>query len=667
MSIKPWEKYQPNAQIPTPQYPWGSLKNESNLGVGDGTPLDVDWGNDFEAFKQTAFDRSGLVPSGVADTVENSEMFNAMQDIVLRNIWERLVLETGYTLATGSFEEGSTLNSNTECLWYKTENKVFNWTGTIPSGGKIVPPSSNPTGTGGISPSGNWAPIGNDSLRSDLAGIDGASLVGSATYAQIRAYTGGATVINCLGRANVFDRAQGVFVRDATDTTSPDNDGTVLIDAGGRRWIRQLAGVSAPEWFGAKGDGVTNDSVAMTAALNLGMSVKCLSPTYRLTSQVNLIEPFDFDGNNAEFIIDHAGDGFYVKSSVYANKTNICSLLNINFTHGTITPNSHITVGEATVLEPTNIQLNGIHFRGTYAGQAHVVNKRSYGLKINNSAFNEVIGTCVLFESGVGGDETRYSYNCYLEQVDITGCTNGVIVEGGKISISNSVIESCTGKAVWSKGISFNPSIYMDNIYFENNVYSLYFESQQPQGYTRNSEVRNSFFASNSGLNHASDNNDIRLSNNKGFTFDRVTGSGNWSLAGTQFPIPYNAITCPAARIRFESPVRTEYDVIPANIRNILPYFNLKRISTGRVGAAMKVTIVRQSGIYATYYQAILMPTDPAGTTWREVVIASSSVGGIVANPTYERSGDPLNMNLYFYFPQSAITIVIVEGDGGVC
>jgi hypothetical protein len=169
MSIKPWEKYQPNAQIPTPQYPWGSLKNESNLGIGDGTPLDVDWGNDFEAFKQTSFDRSGLVPSGVADTVENSEMFNAMQDIVLRNIWERLVLEAGYTLATGSFEEGSTLNSNTECLWYKTENSVFNWIGAIPSGGKIVPPSSNPTITGGISPIGDWTDITDISIRDQLS------------------------------------------------------------------------------------------------------------------------------------------------------------------------------------------------------------------------------------------------------------------------------------------------------------------------------------------------------------------------------------------------------------------------------------------------------------------------------------------------------------------
>lgn len=182
MSIKPWEKYQPNAQIPTQQYPWGSLKNESNLGIGDGTPLDVDWGNDFEAFKQTAFDRSGLAPSGIADTVENSEMFNAMQDIVLRNVWKRLVLEVGYTLLPGSFEDGAVLNSSTQCLWYKTENKVYLWKGTIPSGGKTVPMDSSPSTSGGVSPSGDWADIGDASVYSRvfsaLSSENGTSLIG---------------------------------------------------------------------------------------------------------------------------------------------------------------------------------------------------------------------------------------------------------------------------------------------------------------------------------------------------------------------------------------------------------------------------------------------------------------------------------------------------------
>lgn len=141
MSIKPWEKYQPYALLPSAQYPYGGLKQESELGAGDGSPIDVDWGNDFEAFKQTAFSRSGLIPSGNADTVTNSEMFNAMQDIVSRNIWKRLAAEADYNLVSGSFEEGGTITSPQDVLWSKKNNKIYSG----PNG--TVPPNTTPSGS----------------------------------------------------------------------------------------------------------------------------------------------------------------------------------------------------------------------------------------------------------------------------------------------------------------------------------------------------------------------------------------------------------------------------------------------------------------------------------------------------------------------------------------
>lgn len=135
MSVKAWEKYQPNASSPSPQYPYGSLRQETALGMGDGTPLDVEWGNDFEAFKQTAFSRSGLVPSGNTDTVTNSEMFNAMQDSTTRVLWERSAAESGYNLVAGSFEEGGTLVNANDVLWSKKLNKIFSGTaGTVAAG-----------------------------------------------------------------------------------------------------------------------------------------------------------------------------------------------------------------------------------------------------------------------------------------------------------------------------------------------------------------------------------------------------------------------------------------------------------------------------------------------------------------------------------------------------
>lgn len=148
MSVKAWEKYQPNASSPSPQYPYGSLRQETALGMGDGTPLDVEWGNDFEAFKQTAFLRSGLVPSGNTDTVTNSEMFNAMQDSTTRALWQRSAAESGYKLVDGSFEEGGTLVNANDVLWSKKLNKIFSGSastvvaGTNPTSGGFVDKSN---------------------------------------------------------------------------------------------------------------------------------------------------------------------------------------------------------------------------------------------------------------------------------------------------------------------------------------------------------------------------------------------------------------------------------------------------------------------------------------------------------------------------------------------
>lgn len=86
-------------------------------------------------------------------------------------------------------------------------------------------------------------------LRAELSDVDGAGLIGGATYAQIRAYNGNATKIKCLGRSTVFDGADGVFVVDLTDTTSIDDGGYCLIDTLGRRWKRQYSGPVKMAWY----------------------------------------------------------------------------------------------------------------------------------------------------------------------------------------------------------------------------------------------------------------------------------------------------------------------------------------------------------------------------------------------------------------------------------
>lgn len=173
----------------------------------------------------------------------------------------------------------------------------------------------------------NWKEFANDALV-QLAQIDGSSFVGSASYADIRSYTGTGKAIQCYGRQNIFDGANGLFRRDDTDTTSADNDGTILVDAAGRRWKRVQVGHVNVRWFGAKGDwnGTASTGADDTAAVQA--AINALGATYR---KGGLREVFFPTGNfkitnltvpaSLEFGVQFRGEGRYA-SIIWADQTN---------------------------------------------------------------------------------------------------------------------------------------------------------------------------------------------------------------------------------------------------------------------------------------------------------------------------------------------------------
>ncbi|WP_409341704.1 glycosyl hydrolase family 28-related protein [Paenibacillus sp. MBLB4367] len=106
--------------------------------------------------------------------------------------------------------------------------------------------------------------------RTKVKDLMNMSMVALTTIAQLRAIT--------QPEADVYlitDRGhEGHFAYDASDTTSADNTGTVLVTAGGKRFKRlpETEFVSV-KWFGAKGDGTTDDSAAIQAANAYAASV----------------------------------------------------------------------------------------------------------------------------------------------------------------------------------------------------------------------------------------------------------------------------------------------------------------------------------------------------------------------------------------------------------
>lgn len=75
------------------------------------------------------------------------------------------------------------------------------------------------------------------------------------------------TTVAVNGYYTISDDGEGYFIFASTDTTSSDNGGTTVVDAIGQRWYRQTNGVAwSVKWFGAKGDGSTDDTARLQVA-----------------------------------------------------------------------------------------------------------------------------------------------------------------------------------------------------------------------------------------------------------------------------------------------------------------------------------------------------------------------------------------------------------------
>jgi len=160
-------------------------------------------------------------------------------DLQVMELYRRSYAEAGYNVV-GTFQGGFTLvNANDVGIDFATGKGYTGPAGPVAAG---IDPASG----GFVDQSGNIT-------------------VDVGTYATLRSYTGPASKIRCLGRSNLFDRASGFFVLDATDSSTADDDATILVGVGGRRWKRQFNGDADVRWWGAA-DGIECASAFQKAA-----------------------------------------------------------------------------------------------------------------------------------------------------------------------------------------------------------------------------------------------------------------------------------------------------------------------------------------------------------------------------------------------------------------
>lgn len=95
----------------------------------------------------------------------------------IENMVAEAAAKYGFIILNGkTFSTGATVNLN-EILLDTATGEYYQWTGSFPNGGKVVPPMSTLDSTGGQGP-GKWKSVGDSALRSLLASLSGAGMIG---------------------------------------------------------------------------------------------------------------------------------------------------------------------------------------------------------------------------------------------------------------------------------------------------------------------------------------------------------------------------------------------------------------------------------------------------------------------------------------------------------
>jgi hypothetical protein len=295
-----------------------------------------------------------------------------------------------------------------------------------------------------------------------------------------------------------YDNIPSQFVTDASLVTyTPAGTGAVTTNVQAK--LRQYVSVKD---FGAVGDGTTNDTSAIQAAINscltTGSALYVPAGSYLLTSQINI--PLynassgrgfiiHGDGWASKFIVNHTGTGFYVTCNPSFNVFQAI-FSDLYFTDGTSSPTRIIHNNGAI-----NTLIRDCIFQNATVTVGCVVNDNAYGLTLEGCSFANIVGTGAFYAQTPS--LSTYSFVNSIIDCDFSIVSTGVTMQGcDAFLLSNTVFQECNigffANPNYTQTTAFN--ITFDTCWFERNTtYDIQLDSDA--NYWCEASIRNTQFA----------------------------------------------------------------------------------------------------------------------------------------------------------------------------
>lgn len=321
------------------------------------------------------------------------------------------------------------------------------------------------------------------------------------------------------GFASPGDGGEGYFLWDAASAAADDGGMVIRPDTApaNGRWLRQTSGDDINvKWFGAKGDGASNDAPAIQAAIGTGRAVFLPEGDYKINAALtydwnkplvmrgaygrdyHATRILDGRANSDEPMVHHVegwmrSDGTY-DNGAGGNKT------------------TEFTIGEAVHLEQINFLCGGTNPNGSCVEidgvqNAYVANCKftaaQRGLTFGSEVFGNVVHHCefdgiflkngnhdptfqdttvrakALRSWGLGAQDHTYAYG-----IDVAGWGTGVYLSGENCVLSGARIEECgyglvAGLGTWEPAyVGLRPGLLsrasITGLSFEANVIGVY-------------------------------------------------------------------------------------------------------------------------------------------------------------------------------------------------